>query len=256
MFTLSTSPAEIIKVSELASKPFIQNALANPNSPHSVLSFFFGVDYNDNSSKKELRDTTTMHETMWEFWFKAYPGYDALCQPFANVIRKAGKKELHGEWMDTVDGLMAQVILCDQLSRNVFRGTKEAFAFDDHAIEMAEDLIAFVMDKSKIKREIQGECYPSYYCFMGVPLMHSESLEKHNKALQFLSFARDANPQPSRYWDQQLEFAWEHTKVIERFGRYPHRNALYDRISTPEERAWLEDRENLPKWATSQVKRN
>jgi uncharacterized protein (DUF924 family) len=236
-------------VSDFASKPFIQRALANPNHPQSVLSYFFGVDYRDNAGqyKEELRDGRSIIERMNPIWFGGGPEVDKQCQSFAEVIRQAGTKQL--DWNDSVDGLMAQVLLCDQLSRNAFRGTNEAFAYDETAIGIAKTMVDIVFATEPI---LAGEIYPPYYCFMVLPLMHSESTQIHTDAVNFLEFAKEKSPQLTNFWDSQLKFELEHKSVIDRFGRYPHRNIAKGRMSTPDELEWLADVDNIPLWAKSQ----
>ena len=124
----------MLSVSEFASKKFVQKACASPFSPKSVLSFFYGVDYfddKDSDSFKEPLRTGAPMDNMLKLWFEPSDEYDALCREnFAQVVRACGKGELaklSPEWNDSVDGLMSQVLLTDQLSRNCFRGSEEAF---------------------------------------------------------------------------------------------------------------------------------
>jgi len=78
---------------------------------------------------------------MQTFWFGGCPEYDELCKSFCPVIRAVGDKELPDKfWNTSVDGKMSQLILCDQLSRNCFRGADEAFAYDECSLEIARNL--------------------------------------------------------------------------------------------------------------------
>jgi uncharacterized protein (DUF924 family) len=186
---------------------------------------------------------------MNDLWFTGGEEYDRLCQPLRDTIRAAGKGLL--DWNDSVDGLMGQLVLCDQLSRNCFRGTPEAFAYDDRAVSLARQLTDRALSGDAAT---QQEFYPPYLCFMVTGLMHSESVENHEKALEVLNHAEATSPEHLKdWWKNQRDFELDHKRVIDRFGRYPHRNCLKGRQSTPEESMWLSDEENLPGWAKSQL---
>jgi len=118
-------------VAEFAAKPFIQRAILNPRFPQSILSFWFGLDLDEEDSKKQLKDSSIL-DKMTPFWFGSHPDYDLLCRNFNDIVREAGTggEMIQTKEWDSVDGKIARIILCDQLSRNCFRGTKEAFAYD------------------------------------------------------------------------------------------------------------------------------
>jgi hypothetical protein len=100
-FTMASGTA----VSKFASKSFIQRALQNPSSPESVLSFFFGVDYsNQTQVESHIRQGHCL-DAMTGLWFGGGPEYDELCKPFRDVVRAAGNKDLPRDpWATTVDG--------------------------------------------------------------------------------------------------------------------------------------------------------
>jgi uncharacterized protein (DUF924 family) len=208
-----------------------------------------GVDYeNPGDSLKEgdyIRDMET-------FWYGGHAEYDKLCQPFAAVIRDCGEKRLPDRpWNTCVDGKMAQLILCDQLSRNCFRGTDDAYAYDDTAIDIARFLTTTSIFGSSL---LEGEFYPPYATFVVTAMLHSESLEDHEKSLEILDWAAsESNPSLKSMWESQREFVFSHKKVIDEFGRYPHRNKKKNRESTKEELAWLANENELPGWAKSQM---
>jgi len=195
---------------------------------------------------------------MKDFWFGGGPEYDKLCQPFADAVRAAGKKQLNDDsWCLTIDGLMAQLLLCDQLARNIFRGTQEAFLYDDVAVDIARRLTSsyLTMEESQQSAaDLKGEFYPPYVYFIGVALMHSESLQDHENCMKLIHYAKKEAPDDrlKQCFDDNLGYELDHKRVIERFGRYPHRNALKGRTSTPAEEEWLADTENLAAWASSQ----
>jgi uncharacterized protein (DUF924 family) len=226
---------------------------------------------------------------MEAFWYAGGPEYDCLCQPLAATVRAVGQPKQTtlsssssasspssatasnsicsaDEWQNTVDGLVAQMILCDQVSRNLFRGTKEAYAYDETARRMARQLTDFLSvssssssslssSSSSCSHSLTGEFYPAYLYSMVTTFMHSESLADHQSALQLLQLAREQLYTAEHLrglWSEQEKFELEHKSVIDQFGRYPHRNALYGRTNTAEEEIWLNDKANLPGWARSQ----
>jgi uncharacterized protein (DUF924 family) len=239
--------------SEFASKSFVQRACSSPMQPQAVLSFFFGVNYFDNEHQDAMREGTPI-VAMSDLWYKPRDEYDELCRSFVPVVRAAGKKELTSdEWNGSVDGLVSQVLLCDQLSRNCFRGTEEAFHYD----AVAEALTLKLVDEFKeddTARSIPGEFFPSYVNFMILPLMHSEEIANHELGCEVIDLAlQKFEGMPiCNVLDVTRGFLLNHKQVVDQFGRYPHRNAKLGRTCTPEEQAWLADTENLPSWAKSQ----
>ena len=253
---MSSLAVNSLKLADFASLPFVKQALATPKSSKSVLSYFFGVDYsNPTEVDEKMRQGKSLFQ-MQDLWYKGGPDYDALCQPFGDTVRAAGKGELDG-WNGSVDGVVARMILCDQLARNVFRGTPEAFAYDATALASVRSLFqAFSSSKSSnTESPLEGEFYPPYLSFMITAFMHSETLEDHEECLELLAMVKEHcnEDELMAQWNYQEQFAKDHKDVIERFGRYPHRNSLHGRDCTPEEDAWLSDRDNLPIWALSQL---
>jgi uncharacterized protein (DUF924 family) len=247
-----------MQVSELAAKPFVQRALRNPALPSSVLSFFYGVDVDSDEGRRQLRSGTSVRE-MESLWYGGGPKYDQLCQPFAPVVRDAGQRKLVGCQWEDVNGAVAQLILCDQLSRNIFRGSSEAFAYDPTALEHARSLTSLVLDRDTSNDNDQetklcGELYPPFLSNVVTALMHSEDPSDHANAVDLLEYAKSNTAESLwDWWDNQTEFELQHKVIIDQFGRYPHRNKAHGRESTPEETKWLDDVENLPPWARSQL---
>mmetsp|Transcript_21806 Transcript_21806/g.60623 ORF Transcript_21806/g.60623 Transcript_21806/m.60623 type:complete len:298 (-) Transcript_21806:3235-4128(-) len=266
---------------ELLNRPYIRTALGSAaassskiKTPQCVLSFFYGVDYAD---PEDIHDKLTLGKALPEmsaFWFAGGPDYDVSCQAFQEMTRQAGQykllstsnPEVPSDWFATVDGLTAQLILCDQLSRNAFRGTPEAFAYDDAALKFAHMLTQHILSNGKDQTDepsdkedlLVGTVYPPYVSNVITALMHSESSKDHRHALELIERQQDEVAQEDensllrRWWKNQLDFEIEHKKVIDRFGRYPHRNRLKGRTTTAAEQTWLDDKENLPGWAKSQ----
>jgi uncharacterized protein (DUF924 family) len=272
VFTISSlsfstiSVSSSLSVSDLAAKPFVQRSMASPNSPTSVLSFFFGVDYAspDHDYKIVMRDGTPL-QAMNNIWYGGGDEYDMMCKAFVPVIRSVvvedpkitqeRNPEEYKVWNDSIDGLMSQVLLCDQLSRNAFRGTEHAFEHDSTAEKQARQLVHDFLKDNPSTQSVPGEFFPPYVSFMVTALMHSENIENHRLAAEVLKTAvqrfhdREAAKNSLQF---QVGFLEEHRSVLERFGRYPHRNSKLDRENTAEEHSWLNDKENLPNWAKSQ----
>lgn len=150
-------------------------------------------------------------------WFKKDAAFDdAIRSRFLSTYEAATKGETVA-WRSTPEGRVAEIIVLDQFSRNMFRGTAQAFAADQQALALAQEAVALGLDK-KLSRDERH--------FLYMPYMHSESREVHKKA----------------FWLFLLSFDWGgfkyermHKKIIDRFGRYPHRNESLGRPSTPEE---------------------
>ncbi|GAX23033.1 hypothetical protein FisN_15Hh068 [Fistulifera solaris] len=250
-----------LSFAEFVGQPFIQAAVQNPMTPESVLSFFFGVNFQDPESiETGLRQGHCL-QAMNDLWWKGLPEYDQLCQStFTEAIRAAGKGTfLPNESMQSaqplttsrIDDYMSEIILCDQLSRNCFRGSLEAFAYDPVALQRARQVADLFLSEDG---NTDGEIYLPYTVFLNTAFMHSESLEDHQTILKVMEKAEAMSPpQFANMWKIQREMALDHSQVIERFGRYPHRNFVKGRTNTPEEDMWLKDVENLPMWAKSQM---
>jgi uncharacterized protein (DUF924 family) len=247
---------ELLTVSAFASKTFVHSAKATPMRPESVISFFFGVDY---PTQKQVLQKGTPLQTMNGIWFGSNDNYDQLCQAFVQVTRAAGTNQLLGEtWNASIDGKVSQMLLCDQLARNAFRGTEEAYRYDRVGLQLFMELSEQLLGKKSSDSTctaalLQGEFYPPYVVFLVLPLMHSEALPHHELGLELLDWSLENFPKDLvatlEIHRTQLH---GHTDVLRRFGRYPHRNAKQGRCNTVEETAWLADVENLPGWAKSQ----
>lgn len=230
-------------VAEFAAKPWVQRALQMPRHPNSVLNFFLGFDVEAVDAREKLK-TGSYFQEMQQLWFNINPEFDDLCKKFSSVVREAGKGTLAGQdWLD-IKGKVAKLILCDQLSRNCFRGTDEAFLYDDKSLVLANNLAdsAFKDDENWM---------PSYTFFLVLAFMHSENIQDHEVADKLLQKAMDESWCPFINWNFQKEYLVAHTNVVKQFGHYPHRNSKKGRQTTPEELEWLNSDE-CPVWAKSQ----
>jgi uncharacterized protein (DUF924 family) len=170
--------------------------------------------------------------TVLDFWFteltpKQHFAKDAaldamIAERFGALLESAARCELY-TWRDTPQGRLAEIIVLDQFSRNAFRDTPRAFAQDALALALAQELVASGDDPALPIEQRK---------FAYMPYMHSESRLIHQEALQLFA-------QPGL--EDNLDFERRHLAIIERFGRYPHRNAILGRESTAEELAFLQE---------------
>ena len=154
-------------------------------------------------------------------WWRKNLAFDTkLRQRFGAIHRIASSGGL-AHWRSDVDGRLAEIIVLDQFSRNLFRNKAEAYAADDIALQLAEDTIKLGLDQA---------LPPAKRAFLYMPFMHAESLElQRNSVKLFATIAETGN----------LRSAQRHFDVINKFGRFPHRNAALGRSSTPAEEIFL-----------------
>ncbi|MDO4997858.1 MAG: DUF924 family protein [Neisseria sp.] len=170
------------------------------------------------------------YQSVLDFWFKQTPkenwfsknaDFDAqIRQQFFATWQAAAAGEL-AHWRHNLHGRLAEIIVLDQFSRNLFRDSVQAFAQDGMALVLAQEAIAQA-DFAKMELSERH--------FMLMPLMHSESRLIHSQAVEL--FKKYTN-------DYALDFELQHQAIIERFGRYPHRNVVLKRTSTSEEIEFL-----------------
>ena len=154
-------------------------------------------------------------------WWKRSAAFDAqIADRFAALHAAATSCELFA-WRASAEGRLAEVIVLDQFSRNLHRDSALAFAADPLALALAQTAVALGADREVDARR---------RVFMHMPYMHSESRVIHEEALRL--FAADLDP-------SNLDYERRHKAIIDRFGRFPHRNAVLGRESTPEEIEFL-----------------
>lgn len=171
-----------------------------------------------------------MYEDVLHFWFeeiepalwwKKDEEFDQLItQRFSALHTSACRCELFA-WRTTPKGRLAEIIVLDQFSRNMFRDSSLAFANDSLALALAQEAISTSADQ---------QLTPVERSFLYLPFMHSESLVIHEQAVVLYEKNGIAN---------NLDFEIKHKNIIERFGRYPHRNKVLRRESTAEEKEFL-----------------
>ena len=171
-------------------------------------------------------------EAILHFWFteltpKHHFAKDAALDEtirtrFGATLEAAARCELFA-WRATPEGRLAEVLVLDQFSRNLYRDTPRAFAQDALALALAQEMLANGQDRSLPLAQRS---------FAYMPYMHSESALVHAQAVELFS-------QPGL--EDTLRFELRHKDIIDRFDRYPHRNALLGRTSTAEELAFLKE---------------
>jgi len=155
-------------------------------------------------------------------WWEKNPQFDDLiCQRFGNLHKAAVNGELWA-WRSDPLGALAEIILIDQFSRNIYRDTPLAFAYDSMALVLAQ---------TAHENKLDLELVPSMRAFLYLPFMHSESALIHKEAVKLFQQAG---------MEDNLNFELKHKVIIDRFGRYPHRNSILNRELTAEEIAFLQ----------------
>ena len=180
-----------------------------------VLAFWFGDPGSPERGKARAQ------------WFRKDDAFDdEIRRRFGEAVEIALAGGL-GEWCTNAEGSLARILLLDQFTRNIFRGTARAFAGDQRALATAEEAVARGFDRELTPRE---------RWFMYMPFEHAENVKAQHRSLQlFGALAQELGD------DDPLVWARKHAEVIFRFGRYPHRNAILGRPSTPEEEAYLRE---------------
>ncbi len=189
------------------------------NRIEEILHFWFG-------------DLQTINlEERIELWFGGSEETDRLIRDkFGPDLLRAISGEL-AHWEETPRGSLALIILLDQFSRNIYRNTPRAFAQD----EMALGICLRGMDQGK---DLALDLLERVFFYL--PMEHSEDLEIQRKSVKaFESLVKAAPPEMKKTFESFLDYAVRHYIIIEKFGRFPHRNEILGRASTPEELEFL-----------------
>jgi uncharacterized protein (DUF924 family) len=164
-------------------------------------------------------------ERVRPLWFKSTPEFDAeLREDYLPTYRAALRGEL-AHWAETPEGALALVVCLDQLPLNMFRGEVESFAGEAPSREIAQ---------TAIERGFDQSLDDAQKAFLYMPFMHSEELADQDRVLALFAQAGLTD---------NLHWAKHHRDIVARFGRFPHRNAILGRVSTPEELAYLASEE-------------
>jgi uncharacterized protein (DUF924 family) len=178
-----------------------------------VLAFWFG------------EPGSAVHGTARKMWFVKDPVFDdTLRARFGALVEEALAGGLQ-DWPATDRGALALLLVCDQFPRNLFRGEARAFALDARALALARERVACGAD---------ARLAPVERMFVYLPFEHAESMADQHESVRLMS-GLDAHPETA----DLSEWARRHLAVVERFGRFPHRNAALGRASTAQEAAFL-----------------
>lgn len=185
---------------------------SNLSSIDDILTFWF-------------EDPTGLKAKNRKVWFSKDPAFDQeIRDRFLAIYKQAAAGQLE-HWQETAPGTLALILVLDQFPRNLFRGTPQAFATDAKALSLAQAAIARGFDQA---------LPPIQRWFVYLPLMHSEDLEIQHQCVEvFRQFEHDPEVQSA------YPYAIKHLEVIERFGRFPHRNVILGRQNTLEETEFL-----------------
>jgi uncharacterized protein (DUF924 family) len=189
---------------------------STPGQAREVLDFWFGAPGSPD------------HGVYRDFWFQKRDEIDLeVARRFGPLIERALRGELQS-WGEHAQSALAQIVLLDQFTRNSFRDTPRSFAGDPHALRAATAMVGLRQDEGLA--EVQR-------IFVYMPFEHAESLAMQDESLRLFtrlvaSFADTHD---------LVKYARRHRDVIERFGRFPHRNEILGRQSTPQELAFLRE---------------
>ena len=160
-------------------------------------------------------------------WFTPDPAFDNACADTFKHLLAGDVEQQLASWLTNPEGRLAFIVLTDQLPRNIFRGTAQAFAWDELALKEAKQGLSKGDDR----------CLPwDYRAFFYLPFEHAECIAAQHMAVGLFTFLRDESPKALRQiTGNSLRFAQQHRDIIARFGRFPHRNKVFNRTSTSAE---------------------
>lgn len=164
-------------------------------------------------------------------WFDKNDAFDEEIRQRFGTLTEEAIAGTHGEWASSPDGALALVIALDQFPRNIFRGSPRAFAGDSRARAYADQAVRHGFDR-QLPLERRS--------FLYMPFQHSESLEDQQRSVDLFTRWVSDHPDAARASaENDLTYAHRHFEIVARFARFPHRNAILGRESTPEEVAFL-----------------
>ena len=182
--------------------------------PSIVLDFWFGAQGSAEFGSER------------KVWFKKDPAFDAeVATRFGPTIEQALRGELDA-WATTAHGALARILLLDQFTRNAFRGDRRSFAGDAQALAGASAMVGARLDEA---------LPPFMRAFVYMPFEHAEGMAMQDEAVRLFTRLQSVAPELAH----MLDYARRHRDVIERFGRFPGRNAALGRLSTAEESVYL-----------------
>ncbi len=176
-------------------------------------------------TKKEVL-SFWFEETQPQQWFQKDENFDSEISERFMLTYEMAKKDLCASWTQDADGVLALCIVLDQFPRNMFRGSPKAFETDEKALLLAKEAIHKGFDQI---------LSPERRHFIYMPFMHSEDINEQKRSVELFKSMREDN-------ELSYNYAVKHMEVIEKFGRFPHRNKVLGRKTTKEEQKYL----NLP----------
>ena len=190
-------------------------------TPDTLHAFWFGTSAQD----------AEVIASQSALWWQKQPAVDAhIRHRFAPLVERAATGELDN-WLDELRGRLALILLTDQFPRNIWRDQAAAFAFDVLALRWAKEALALGLDTRA--RAIER-------VFLYLPLEHSENLADQQHAVRlFEALAASVSTELRPAFDGFLDYARRHLEIIDRFGRFPHRNAALGRETTAAEAEFL-----------------
>ena len=187
----------------------------------SILHYWFGGATDD---AEIVREKSAL-------WWKQDSKVDAEIRRRFEMMLDAEIKNEFASWSSSPRGQLARVLLCDQFPRNMYRDSPRAFDYDERARKLAREALDAGQDK-KLR--------PVERVFLYLPFEHSETVDDQTLSLRLYTALVEYVPETDRPTYQKfLEFARKHKEIIDRFGRFPHRNAILGRQSTAAEAEFL-----------------
>lgn len=188
----------------------------------SIKQFWFGAD-------ADARTVSARQSDLW--WSKNARLDQQLRSQFGATVAAAAQRELD-DWARSADGLLALVLLTDQFPRNIYRDHSDAFALDTQARDWC---------RLALTRKADLALRPLEQVFLYLPLEHSEHLADQEQSVRlFQALLEQAPASEKELFRGFLDFAQRHHAIIARFGRFPHRNAILQRRSSPDELVFLQ----------------
>ena len=185
-----------------------------------ILTFWFGEDPDEAPLERA------------QTWFRSDSAFDEEVRQRFRKHTEAAGRGLYDNWRDQPESCLAFIILLDQFPRNIYRGTPRAFAFDEMSLSASLDGQSRGFDEEL--RHVER-------WFFYMPMQHAEDLAIQRRSVErYRALAEEAPPSLEDALQEAYEYAVEHKEAIERFGRFPHRNDVLGRSSTPEEADYLE----------------
>lgn len=183
-------------------------------SPIDILDFWFGKPDSEEYGRPR------------QCWFEKNPAFDEEIRRRFLPLLEAAAAGQRDDWASRPESLLALIVLLDQFPRNLFRDTPRAFATDGMALALAQQAVAEGFDV---------RLRPLQKVFVYLPFEHSEEIAMQDRSVALFTALAGNGEEFASY----LDYAERHREVIRRFGRFPHRNAILGRASTPEEIEYL-----------------